>query len=1234
MCRMVRINETLRLTKIHFFLQFAIKKCCLDIHLINGHIFTGGIGDEDSNSLDACNWSKGFLKVNSLLLSISRGHQPCLVFQNIAVLTKFNFYNHDTVWLSTGLYKHHKASVASCFLVDTGRDGLPMTLSIGWSYANIVNEASSGLHGSLISTSPALVLDDSCLVDRDLSKHVLGKVKDFSSIPNLYTLLSDEGFSDVKITYLGVTWVMFEFDTKDTKKNMIEHTRINSWFHVIQDAENNFVSDERIVWVDIEGVPINAWSRETFIRIGKKWGEMLDLEDNADNSFGRKHLCIKTKHERIYTSEDESEEESVHVAPHLNKEESDNDNSTNDEEVPDTVFRANSASKLQFNGEGDNQNSEDPFEIYDLLKKQKLGKNRKPNPLLSYPPGFSKKRNDIATDNEATDGNVDKESSTSFNAKVMNTSQEVLEVSHSEFVGQQSSIHNGGSALGVLDDIIKVGQSMGYTAEGYAKDLENIIEWIKALAYKHKLNYLAIQETKMNMVSHMDEASIFKKDNATISDNFVALYGTWLPTNSKIMFVVLYAPQQPLSKRVLWDYISVLLGRWVGDAIIMGDFNEVWSIDERHGSTFNPYIARRFDQFISTLGLVDVKLEGYTFTWPHPSASKMGLIDKDLDHGVITDDKMLRHLKMKRKLLDITEMEAKDNLQKSKLKWAVEGDENSKFFHGIINKRRSQLATRGIFVDGIWCTEPGMIKDAFLNHFEARFKEPDAHRFKLNFQFPKKLLHGQSDELERHVSRDEIRSAVWNCGDNKSPGPDGYTFEFFKKSWDLIGMDFCEAVELFFMNGSFSKGCNSSFVALIPKDFLIDVLEAFGFGPTWCNWIRGTFSFAKASILVNGSPSKEFSFHRGLKQGLQINIHKSQVLGVGVPHHVVEQAASTIGCSIMHNQFQYLGVKVGEFMSRHKAWEDTILKLISWLSKWKAKTLSIGGHLTLLKSILCASPIYSMSIFKVPRGVSNVMEAIRNRFFTGADTSDRKITWAAWDKDKGISVAIKFNSSLDQSFHRGVRGGVEFQQLMELQSKLDLISLSHSRDHWFCDLTGDGEFRVKEVRNFIDDLFLPSFDSTRWVKCIPIKINVFVWRARQDCLATRVNLARRGVSLESNIFPICHTCEEDIQHLLFQCDLAQIVLQRICRWWDLVSHIWTSFMEWQSWFSSVRFTSKVKDLLEGVFTLLGGLFGLLGIGSFFRRVTQDNWLSLMTLCFMLLIGVLVVVIGAFLGRIG
>ncbi|GKE45984.1 RNA-directed DNA polymerase, eukaryota [Tanacetum coccineum] len=126
------------------------------------------------------------------------------------------------------------------------------------------------------------------------------------------------------------------------------------------------------------------------------------------------------------------------------------------------------------------------------------------------------------------------------------------------------------------------------------------------------------------------EASVFKKDYATIFDNFIAVYETWLPTNSKVLFVAIYAPQQLVCKRLLWDYVSSLIDRWNGEMIVLGDFNEVRVKDERRGSCFNVTSARVFDQFISGSGLVDVKMEGYAFTWSHPSGSKMSKLDRFL----------------------------------------------------------------------------------------------------------------------------------------------------------------------------------------------------------------------------------------------------------------------------------------------------------------------------------------------------------------------------------------------------------------------------------------------------------------------------------------------------------------------------------------------------------------------------------------------------------------------------
>nr|GEW83446.1 RNA-directed DNA polymerase, eukaryota [Tanacetum cinerariifolium] len=65
-----------------------------------------------------------------------------------------------------------------------------------------------------------------------------------------------------------------------------------------------------------------------------------------------------------------------------------------------------------------------------------------------------------------------------------------------------------------------------------------------------------------------------------------------------------------------------------------------------------------------------------------------------------------------------------------------------------------------------------------------------------------------------------------------------------------------------------------------------------------------------------------------------------------------------------------------------------------------------------------------------------------------------------------------------------------------------------------------GEFRVKDIRSSIVDTFLPSSDSaTRWVKTVPIKVNILAWRTRLDRLSTRVNLITRGVNIDSSLCP-------------------------------------------------------------------------------------------------------------------
>ncbi|GJZ86626.1 hypothetical protein Tco_0658236 [Tanacetum coccineum] len=91
------------------------------------------------------------------------------------------------------------------------------------------------------------------------------------------------------------------------------------------------------------------------------------------------------------------------------------------------------------------------------------------------------------------------------------------------------------------------------------------------------------------------EESFFKKDYVTISDSFVAIYGTWIPSKTKLLVVSIYVPQQPSLRRVLWEYLLILLGRWNGEAIY-----------------FNGAIYR-----------MDIKMVGYRLTWSRPLAEKI-----------------------------------------------------------------------------------------------------------------------------------------------------------------------------------------------------------------------------------------------------------------------------------------------------------------------------------------------------------------------------------------------------------------------------------------------------------------------------------------------------------------------------------------------------------------------------------------------------------------------------------
>ena len=109
------------------------------------------------------------------------------------------------------------------------------------------------------------------------------------------------------------------------------------------------------------------------------------------------------------------------------------------------------------------------------------------------------------------------------------------------------------------------------------------------------------------------------------------------------------------------------------------------------------------------------------------------------------------------------------------------------------------------------------MKEEIFRFFQQRYQEPELIRPKLNGVSFNSIDQQQNQMLVGCFSEDEIKRAVWECGNDKSPGPDGLNFKFIKQFWHLLKPDIIRFLYEFHANGIFPKGGNASFIALLPK---------------------------------------------------------------------------------------------------------------------------------------------------------------------------------------------------------------------------------------------------------------------------------------------------------------------------------------------------------------------------------------------------------------------------------
>ncbi|XP_039009143.1 uncharacterized protein LOC120137444 [Hibiscus syriacus] len=412
-----------------------------------------------------------------------------------------------------------------------------------------------------------------------------------------------------------------------------------------------------------------------------------------------------------------------------------------------------------------------------------------------------------------------------------------------------------------------------------------------------------------------------------------------------------------------------------------------------------------------------------------------------------------KELQIQKDLFMLEEAELMFLKQKAKIQWIKEGDKCSKFFHSAVAVKNKKETIRMLINDqGLRLESFDDMASEVIAFYKNLIGSVDTNVKGCDYNFLKNILSyslppEHSSNLIKDVTTEEIKEAIFEQGNDKAPGPDGYTPLFFKKTWSIVGEDVVRAIK---------------HLTLFIGVFLSDVLKALDIPQRFIDWIEACFKQARFSISFNGSLIGYFKGARGIRQGdplspilfvLSMNILSSMlnmastrglfnyhpkckkvgithlsfaddllifckgnvelVIGVitvlesfyemsglnlnaakcmfftaGISLSHIEHIKQATGFTYGHLPVRYLGVPLITRKLSENDCESLIASIKARLALWSGKNLSYAGRLELVRAVLFSIANYWCRQLPLPQAIISKIEQLCSRFFwKGSDKS-------------------------------------------------------------------------------------------------------------------------------------------------------------------------------------------------------------------------------------------------------
>nr|GEW12617.1 putative RNA-directed DNA polymerase, eukaryota [Tanacetum cinerariifolium] len=278
----------------------------------------------------------------------------------------------------------------------------------------------------------------------------------------------------------------------------------------------------------------------------------------------------------------------------------------------------------------------------------------------------------------------------------------------------------------VMDDkvvMMRIGEQISYVFDNGNSSLNCMI-----------LGQIAKRSASGGILTLWD-INVFTKEQQVVDPNFLGIIGSWVRVS---ISPLVFGP-------------------------VFGDFNVVGSLEERASSIFYHIDETVFNDFISRVALFDfpgeMVLQFLSFVVPSSITAQLCSVVGFLILAPSRSKSLISGLAMR----------------------AMEGDENTRFFHSIVKHKIAAFSIKGVQV-------------------RPRF----------------------NCSLFRKLSVEDVAGA-------KAPGPCSLNFKFIKAYWEIMKFEFPDCVKYFETSRKITKGCNPSFIGFIPKS--IDPLSFSDYRP-------------------------------------------------------------------------------------------------------------------------------------------------------------------------------------------------------------------------------------------------------------------------------------------------------------------------------------------------------------------------------------------------------------------